>query len=488
MTAAPDRRRRVHRRRRRAHRPRRRRAHAARPRRGRRRGRATLVETRARRGARRLVPVVVPQPAPRGAGRRRARRRVPRTSRGHVGCRAASRSIREFERTTFALLNAYTSGAFDGHRAAAERAGRRRACRCRCSWCTPAAARSPSTRRGGMPIGLAESGPAAGVGRGRRVAHATRTSTDARHLRHGRHVVRRVGRRAAVRPARRTRGDLMGVWTALSLVDVDSIGAGGGSIGWIDARGMLRVGPALGRRGARARVLRPRRHRGHRHRRARRARLPRPGPLPRRRHGARRRAAASAACARARHDARRCRPRTRRGASASSRSPAWSRPCADGSPRGLDPRGHALFSFGGCGGAVHRRHRARDRDGHRGRPRARVGALGVRRRDGRRAPRAARSARDGVPRRHRRGGGDRREAPRPGGCRPRRRRRRAGRPLRGVRGRSALQAPEVGAHRAPHRRALRRRGHRPADRRLPQPSTRGATARARSWPARPSSW
>ena len=35
----------------------------------------------------------------------------------------------------------------------------------------------------------------------------------------------------------------MGVWTALSLVDVESIGAGGGSLGWIDARGMLRVGP-----------------------------------------------------------------------------------------------------------------------------------------------------------------------------------------------------------------------------------------------------
>ncbi len=35
----------------------------------------------------------------------------------------------------------------------------------------------------------------------------------------------------------------MGIWTALSLVDVDSIGAGGGSLGWIDARDMLRVGP-----------------------------------------------------------------------------------------------------------------------------------------------------------------------------------------------------------------------------------------------------
>jgi N-methylhydantoinase A len=44
-------------------------------------------------------------------------------------------------------------------------------------------------------------------------------------------------------PSRITRGELMGIWTALPRVDVESIGAGGGSIGWIDARGMLRVGP-----------------------------------------------------------------------------------------------------------------------------------------------------------------------------------------------------------------------------------------------------
>jgi len=44
-------------------------------------------------------------------------------------------------------------------------------------------------------------------------------------------------------PSRRTRGELMGIWTALPHVDVESISAGGGSIGWVDSRGMLRVGP-----------------------------------------------------------------------------------------------------------------------------------------------------------------------------------------------------------------------------------------------------
>ena len=39
----------------------------------------------------------------------------------------------------------------------------------------------------------------------------------------------------------------------LPMVDVHTVGAGGGSIGWRDAGGALRVGPALGRRRARAR-------------------------------------------------------------------------------------------------------------------------------------------------------------------------------------------------------------------------------------------
>jgi N-methylhydantoinase A len=36
----------------------------------------------------------------------------------------------------------------------------------------------------------------------------------------------------------------MGFWTALPRVDVESVGAGGGSLTWIDERGMLRVGPS----------------------------------------------------------------------------------------------------------------------------------------------------------------------------------------------------------------------------------------------------
>ena len=42
---------------------------------------------------------------------------------------------------------------------------------------------------------------------------------------------------------RRTRGRLVGHWTAMSMVDVDSVGSGGGSIAWVDSVGALRVGP-----------------------------------------------------------------------------------------------------------------------------------------------------------------------------------------------------------------------------------------------------
>ena len=67
------------------------------------------------------------------------------------------------------------------------------------------------------------------------------------------------------------------------MVDVNTIGAGGGSIAWIDARRRLAGGAAQRRRRAGARLLRARRRRGHRDRRQRRARLPEPRALRRRR-------------------------------------------------------------------------------------------------------------------------------------------------------------------------------------------------------------
>ena len=135
----------------------------------------------------------------------------------------------------------------------------------------------------------------------------------------------------------------------LPMVDVHTVGAGGGSIGWRDSGGALRVGPALGRRRARARLLRARRRRADGDRRQPRARLPRRRLAPRRRPRPR----------------RRCRPggdrdprplarpgrgwRPRPGSSASP-TRRWCGRCGSSpSSAAVDPRGFALMPFGGAG-------------------------------------------------------------------------------------------------------------------------------------------
>jgi N-methylhydantoinase A len=149
-------------------------------------------------------------------------------------------SIREFERTTFALFNAYVSDACRGVESLAldlARFGLRVPVLLVHS--AGGAITVPEARR--VPIGLAFSGPAAGVAAAVVVGEAASapsvitydmggTSTDISVVRGG-------------QATRRTRGELFGTWTALPFVDIQSIGAGGGSIGWVDARGMLRVGP-----------------------------------------------------------------------------------------------------------------------------------------------------------------------------------------------------------------------------------------------------
>jgi N-methylhydantoinase A len=147
---------------------------------------------------------------------------------------------REYERTTLTVLNAYVSGACEG----VEDLGRR---------LTEGGLASPLllVHSGGgtisvaeakaRPVLLAESGPAAGV----MAAAAVAARSGARRV-----ISCDMGGTSFdvsdindESPSRVTRGELMGIWTALPRVDVESIGAGGGSIAWIDARGMLRVGP-----------------------------------------------------------------------------------------------------------------------------------------------------------------------------------------------------------------------------------------------------
>ena len=136
----------------------------------------------------------------------------------------------------------------------------------------------------------------------------------------------------------------------LPMVDVHTVGAGGGSIGWRDPRRRPAGRPALGGRRARARLLRPRRHRADRHRRQPAARPPRPRT---------RRLAGGVAL-----DAEAARASGRRRSPA--RSGSASCETAEGIvrvanqemvralrvvtvERGIDPRRFALLPFGGAG-------------------------------------------------------------------------------------------------------------------------------------------
>lgn len=148
--------------------------------------------------------------------------------------------IREYERTALAVLNAYSFGAYRG---VDELAAQLRAegLAAPVLLCHSGGGAISIEQAREQPVWLAASGPAAGVAAAALIAARAGeskvltcdlggTSFDVAHI-------------AGGAPARTQRGELMGFWTALPRVDVESVGAGGGSLTWIDERGMLRVGP-----------------------------------------------------------------------------------------------------------------------------------------------------------------------------------------------------------------------------------------------------
>ena len=148
--------------------------------------------------------------------------------------------IREYERTTLAVLNSYCHGAYAGVESLAEELGRA-GLTAPILLCHSGGGAISIEQARTQPVWLAASGPAAGVAAAARIATQAGedkaltcdlggTSFDVAHL-------------SAGTPARTQRGELMGFWTALPRVDVESVGAGGGSLTWIDERAMLRVGP-----------------------------------------------------------------------------------------------------------------------------------------------------------------------------------------------------------------------------------------------------
>ena len=63
------------------------------------------------------------------------------------------------------------------------------------------------------------------------------------HARHGRHLDRRFHRHRLSRAVHHGFEIEWGVPIQIPIIDIRTIGAGGGSIAWIDKGGMLRVGP-----------------------------------------------------------------------------------------------------------------------------------------------------------------------------------------------------------------------------------------------------
>jgi N-methylhydantoinase A len=157
-----------------------------------------------------------------------------------VSAAALNPVLREYERTTFALLNARVSGALGGVDQLADTL-RGMGLRVPLLLVHSAGGTISVDEARRVPLGLASSGPAAGVAASVTLAHEMGlddvVTCDMGGTSYDVAVI--VGGVAA----RRTRGDLVGIFTTLPQIDIESIGAGGGSIGWVDTRGMLRVGP-----------------------------------------------------------------------------------------------------------------------------------------------------------------------------------------------------------------------------------------------------
>ena len=148
--------------------------------------------------------------------------------------------VREYERTTFALLNAYTSGSLNGVETLVDEL--KQLGLPRSPLLVHSGGGSISVAEGRRaPATLAESGPAAGVVGALAVSRAAGVRDAVACDMGGTSFDMSIIHNAEA--LRRTRGDLMGIWTALPMVDIESVTAGGGSIGWVDSMGFLRVGP-----------------------------------------------------------------------------------------------------------------------------------------------------------------------------------------------------------------------------------------------------
>ena len=194
--------------------------------------------------------------------------------------------------------------------------------------CSPAAGwPTPSSAAGHAALTVL-SGPAGGAAAAALLAaRLRRAATCCASTWAARRATSASSRAARVREA--AGREIGGRPLALPMVDIHTVGAGGGSIAWRDAGGALRVGPRSAGAEPGTRLLRPRRHRADGHRRQPRPRPPRPAT---RRWPAASRSTREAAQRRGRRAGRRARPAPTRApaprASSASPTPRWCARCA----------------------------------------------------------------------------------------------------------------------------------------------------------------
>ena len=152
--------------------------------------------------------------------------------------------MREYQRSTLAVLSAFTASALDGVEEL-EIELRRLGLQAPILLLHSGGGAISIAEARSAPLSLASSGPAAGAVAAAEVAKAAGiedalccdmggTSIDVAVLRDG-------------VPERSQSVEIQGIVTGQSAVDVESVGAGGGSIAWIDSRSLLRVGPKSAR-------------------------------------------------------------------------------------------------------------------------------------------------------------------------------------------------------------------------------------------------
>lgn len=152
--------------------------------------------------------------------------------------------IREYERTMVAVMNAFCANALNGIESLDRQL---RELGLSVPLLILQANGGATTLDGARsaPVSLAASGPAAGVAAAAEVALASGYENIACGDMGGTSFD--VGIVTDGKPTRRQRGEIHGVKLAQAHVEVLSVGSGGGSIGWIDSRGLLRVGPRTAR-------------------------------------------------------------------------------------------------------------------------------------------------------------------------------------------------------------------------------------------------